>query len=84
VHLCVTLQRIDLIRLLLQFYPELNLNQRNRQDATALHLTIIYDDIDMARFLLQSGADRTLTMNNKTCVQLATEFNCTHFIDLFT
>jgi ankyrin repeat protein len=83
-HLCVTLQRVDLLELLLKFYPNLNLNQRNQQDATPLHLSIIFDDLPMARFLLQAGGDGTLTMKNKSCVQIAEEFQLKEFIDLFS
>ena len=84
VHLCVTLQRRDLVELLIKFYPELNLNQRNKQDATPLHLAIIYDDLDMARFLIQSSADASLTMKTKTCLQISTEFNYTNFVEFFS
>ena len=80
----MTLQRVDLIQLLLRFYPNLNLNQRNKQDATPLHLTIIFDDLPMARFLLQAGADAQLTMKNKSCSQIAEEFQLKEFIDLFS
>lgn len=84
VHLCVTLQRRDLVELLLKFYPALNLNQHNKQDATPLHLAIIYDDLDMARFLIQSGADARLTMKKKTCLQISTEFNYNNFVEFFS
>ena len=83
-HLCVTLQRVDILQLLIKYVPTINLNQRNQQDATPIHLSIIYDDVNMARFLLQSGADRTIPMKSKTCLQLANEFQNPTMIELFS
>lgn len=83
VHLCVTFQRLDLLQLLHKFYPTLNLNLRNQQDAAPLHLAIIFDDVNIARYLLQSGADRTLTMKGKTSLNLIEEFSRTEFLPLF-
>ncbi len=83
-HLCVTLQRIDLIELFIKFYPNLNLNQRNQQDATPLHLAIIYNDLEMIRFLIQSGADTKLSMKTKTCLQMSIEFNYENLIEFFS
>lgn len=82
-HVCVTLQRIDLLQLLHKFYPKMNLNIRNHQDATPLHLAIIYDDLPIARFLLQAGADRTLKMKTKTSIDLIREFSRHEFLQLF-
>jgi len=68
----------------MKFYPNLNLNQRNQQDATPLHLAIIYDNLDIIRCLIQLGADRSLTMKNKTCLQISTEFNYEDLIEFFS
>jgi ankyrin repeat protein len=68
----------------MKFYPNLNLNQRNQQDATPLHLAIIYDNLDIIRCLIQFGADRSLTMKNKTCLQISTEFNYEDLIEFFS
>ncbi|CAF4070795.1 unnamed protein product, partial [Rotaria sp. Silwood2] len=83
-HSCISLQRIDLIELLIKYYPTINLNQRNKQDATPLHLAIIYDDLELVRFLIQSGADAKLTMKSKTCLQLSIEFNHENLIEFFS
>jgi len=61
----------------------MNLNIRNHQDATPLHLAIIYDDLPIARFLLQAGADRTLKMKTKTSIDLIREFSRHEFLPLF-
>ncbi|CAF0996061.1 unnamed protein product [Adineta steineri] len=84
VHVCVTLQSIALIELLIKYYPTINLNQRNYQDATPLHLAIIYDNIELIRSLIQLGADKNLTMKTKTCLQMSTEFNYENLIDFFS
>jgi len=68
----------------MKFYPNLNLNQRNQQDATPLHLAIIYDNLDIIRCLIQLGADTSLTMKNKTCLQISTEFNYEDLIEFFS
>ncbi|CAF3652212.1 unnamed protein product [Rotaria sp. Silwood1] len=83
-HSCVTLQRIDLIELLIKYYPNININQRNKQDATPLHLAIIYNDIDIIRFLIQAGANTKLTMKTKTCLQLSIELNHENLIEFFS
>ena len=81
VHMCVTLQRSDLLKLLVQYYPQININQRNQQDATPIHLAIIFNDLPMVRSLIESGADSNLLMKNKTCLQLATEFQQKELIE---
>lgn len=84
VHMCVTLQRSDLLKLLVQSYPQMNVNQRNQQDATPIHLAIIYNDLPMIRSLLEFGGDSRLLMKNKTCLQIATEFQQKELIDFFS
>ncbi len=73
-----------MIKLIIQYYPNLNLNPRNNQDATPLHLAIIYDDLDMIHFLVQSGADTKLTMKTKSCLQISTEFHHENLIEFFS
>jgi ankyrin repeat protein len=68
----------------MKFYPNINLNQRNNQDATPLHLAIIYNDLELIRFLIQSGADSKLLMKTKTCLQISTEFNYENLIEFFS
>jgi ankyrin repeat protein len=80
----VSLQCIDIIKLLIQSYPNLNLNQRNKQDATPLHLAVIYNDFETIQCLIQSGADAKLAMKSKTCLQLSTELNHENLIEFFS
>ncbi|CAF0985913.1 unnamed protein product [Rotaria sordida] len=83
-HLCISLERIDLIELLIKYYPNINLNQRNKQDATPLHLAIIYNNLEIIRFLIQLGANTKLTIKTKTCLQLSNELNHENLIELFS
>lgn len=82
--MCVTLQRSDLLKLLVQYYPHININQRNQQDATPIHLAIIFNDLPMIRSLIETGGDSSLLMKNKTCLQIATEFQQKELIELFS
>lgn len=82
-HLCVTIQRIDIVKLLIKLNSNINVNQRNQQDATPLHLAIIYDDLEMVRYLIEIGADKSLLMKRKTCLQLSNEFNHKNLIEFF-
>lgn len=83
-HLCVTLQRRDYLQLIVETYPNVNINQYNQQHATPLHLAIIYNNFDLIQYLIQSGADRTLPMKNKTCLQLAEDFQEKNVIEFFS
>lgn len=72
------------MKLLVKYYPTININQRNNQDATPLHLAIIYNDFEIIRFLIEAGADTKLTMKNKTCLQISVEFNHENLIEFFS
>ncbi|CAF5200023.1 unnamed protein product, partial [Rotaria magnacalcarata] len=61
-HLCISLQRLDIMELLIKYYPNIDLNQRNQQDAAPIHLAIIYNDLDIIRCLIRSGVNTKLTM----------------------
>lgn len=75
---------MDLLGLIRKYYPEINLNQRNQQDATPIHLAIIFTDLSMVRYLIESGADWRLLMKNKTCLQISTEFQDKELIEFFS
>ena len=83
-HLCVTLQRRDYLQLIIETYPNVNINQYNQQNATPLHLAIIYNNFDLIQYLIQSDADRTLLMKTKTCLQLAEDFQEKNVIEFFS
>ncbi|CAF1010614.1 unnamed protein product [Rotaria magnacalcarata] len=82
-HLCISLQRLDIMELLIKYYPNIDLNQRNQQDAAPIHLAIIYNDLDIIRCLIRSGVNTKLTMKTKTCSQLSIEFNHERLIEFF-
>ncbi|CAF3422231.1 unnamed protein product [Rotaria socialis] len=83
-HLSISLQRLDIMELLIKYYPNIDLNQRNQQDAAPIHLGIIYNDLDIIRSLVRSGVNTKLTMKTKTCLQLSIEFNHERLIEFFS
>ncbi|CAF1412002.1 unnamed protein product, partial [Didymodactylos carnosus] len=83
-HVCVNVQRKDIIQLLLKYYPNINVNIKNKQQATPLHLAIIYGDVDIVNILLEAGADKSLLMTNKTCKDLAKDFNNEYLYEMFS
>ena len=48
----------DLVETLLKFKPDLDLKNKLYWDWTALHMSIMQDDVKLVKMLLKAGADK--------------------------